>query len=311
MTASSIADFPAQAVWTQSHPTILQQRGMVWIPSRSSPSAQQTQAHLVTRKRQKNTQMDLHPPPSLIGCWMVPFHVILLGCFCWEVLQSLSEVLVDLGFTILWHTHAGTHKHVQNYIAFLDVFLCNLESIKRESGQSTFPSEENPPRPKSGEHCWCWSNTETNTNRGLWIKTKHAKKVLKASQVLETTHYKFVEPICRHKHLRVNWRFGILKTPSPHVPTIIVTSHYSLSVPFPLGFPFRSSGLPLHQPPCHHSRGWDSIFRCYWPHDLDASMSQDAALFQNMRLDLHKSLCFDKLLIILSKRTHTWWNIWV
>lgn len=31
-------------------PTILQQRGMVWIPPRSSPSAQQTQAHLVMRK---------------------------------------------------------------------------------------------------------------------------------------------------------------------------------------------------------------------------------------------------------------------
>lgn len=41
-------------------PTILQQRGMVWIPPRSSPSAQQTQAHLVMRKGAKTqTQMDL------------------------------------------------------------------------------------------------------------------------------------------------------------------------------------------------------------------------------------------------------------
>ena len=44
-------------------PTILQQRGMVWIPPRSSPSAQQTQAHLVMRNWAK-TQMDHNGPTS-------------------------------------------------------------------------------------------------------------------------------------------------------------------------------------------------------------------------------------------------------
>lgn len=140
----------------------------------------------------------------------------------------------------------------------------------------------------------------------------------------------FVEPICRHKHLRVsvNWCFGINKNTSQHVPTVIVivTSH------FYLGFQFRFQSSRLHsiRSPCVYTNClaitvqvgiqsfaatglWTKLVARYerisfWGRDLDASTcqdAQDAGFFQNMRLNLHHQFnCLGKPLIILSKRTH-------
>ena len=101
-------------------PTILQQRGMVWIPPRSSPSAQQTQAHLVMRKGAKthtNTNGPNGPTSStmfdcLLESWKVKvlFHAILLGCFFCGISPIIEWSFGRFGFSL---THARTNTQTR------------------------------------------------------------------------------------------------------------------------------------------------------------------------------------------------------
>ncbi len=83
--------------------------------------------------------------PTILDCWMVPFHVILLGCFCWEVLQSFEWSFGRFGFHNSL-THACTNTQTRTKLhRLLGSILVQFRKHQKRKWTINVPKWGEPP----------------------------------------------------------------------------------------------------------------------------------------------------------------------